>query len=99
MKQAITVKGSSLPVTLNLHTAFQYLRMQDKPRVMWADAVCINQRDPDERSSQVSLMADIYRPAVEVQVWLCEEDDVIPKEPLDTSGLALHPFDPELFNN
>ena len=44
-------------------------------------------------------MADIYRRAVEVQVWLCEEDEVIPREPLDTSELALHPFDPELFNN
>ena len=99
MKQAITVQGSSLPVTVNLRTAFRYLGMQDKSRGIWADAVRVNQLDLDERSSQVSLVVDIYRRAMEVQVWLCKEDDVIPKEILDTSELALHPFNPELFNN
>jgi Heterokaryon incompatibility protein (HET) len=37
---------------------------------IWIDAISINQVDPAERSSQVSLMADIYSAAQSVIVWL-----------------------------
>lgn len=35
----------------------------------------INQSDMDERGDQVGLMRRIYKLAVSVQVWLCEEAD------------------------
>ncbi len=44
---------------------------------VWADAVCINQNDLDERSSQVSIMADIYKAAKHCQIWLATVEDVI----------------------
>ena len=37
---------------------------------MWIDAICINQKDDDEKSTQVALMRDIYHFADEVIVWL-----------------------------
>ena len=37
---------------------------------IWADAICINQKDPEERSSQVNLMRDIYAKAELVLSWL-----------------------------
>lgn len=37
---------------------------------MWADAVCINQKDLEERSHQVALMGDIYSGAGEIFIWL-----------------------------
>ncbi|KAI4255204.1 MAG: hypothetical protein L6R42_006839 [Xanthoria sp. 1 TBL-2021] len=65
----------SLPVTENLYTALQYLRDDSSPRKLWVDAVCINQRDDKERSQQVARMADIYRSAAKVIIWLGPEAD------------------------
>lgn len=36
----------------------------------WIDSICINQEDPDERASQVSMMSDIYQMAEKVIIWL-----------------------------
>ena len=56
---------------------------------MWADAVCINQNDLDERSSQVSIMSKIYKDAKKCQIWLgtieeikCWPDEKIVSSPL-----------------
>ncbi|KAM0426108.1 hypothetical protein ACHAPT_008739 [Fusarium lateritium] len=40
---------------------------------LWIDAVCINQRDTDERTAQVALMSHIYSTAKSVVVWLGRE--------------------------
>jgi hypothetical protein len=61
-------------VTANLEAALRVFRSKLKRPVMWADALCIDQSDIDERSSQVSLMAEIYRQAVQTIVWLGEAD-------------------------
>jgi hypothetical protein len=34
------------------------------------DAICINQKDNDEKNNQLPIMADIYRQASRVIVWL-----------------------------
>lgn len=43
---------------------------------LWADALCINQNDLAERSSQVKLMSEIYRAASRTLVWLGEKDEL-----------------------
>jgi len=65
----------TISVTQNLATALQHLRDANEIRILWADAVCINQNDPKERSRQVTLMSDIYGGACQVVVWLGPEDD------------------------
>ncbi len=40
----------------------------------WIDAICINQDDNTEKTSEVLKMADIYRSAASVLVWLGECD-------------------------
>ena len=62
-----------LSITQNLATALPYLRYKDKIRTLWIDAICINQQDLRERSSQVKRMGDIYRLADRVVVWLGTE--------------------------
>lgn len=62
-----------LSVTQNLGRALPYLRLRDRPRVFWIDAICVNQRDLRERSQQVQRMADLYRMASRVIVWLGEQ--------------------------
>jgi hypothetical protein len=43
-----------LDVTISLSTALKRLRKQDGVRILWADAVCINQADIAEKNRQVS---------------------------------------------
>ncbi|KAK5659917.1 hypothetical protein OQA88_13381 [Cercophora sp. LCS_1] len=40
------------------------------PIFVWADAVCINQNDNDEKQRQVAMMRRIYQRAVAVWAWL-----------------------------
>jgi hypothetical protein len=60
----------TLSVTQNLAEALPYLRYEKRPRVLWIDAICVNQQDLEERSSQVKRMPDIYSRATRVVVWL-----------------------------
>jgi hypothetical protein len=64
-----------VPVTPNLGAALQRLRREDEVRIVWIDALCINQNDLDERASQVSFMREIYASARRVVVWLGSDDD------------------------
>ncbi|RMJ12428.1 hypothetical protein CDV36_007916 [Fusarium kuroshium] len=69
----IKVNGISTPVTRNLADFLKQTRALlpdilikgswDKPAIFWADAICINQKDPEERSHQVQLMKSIYSSA------------------------------------
>ena len=65
----------ALAVTQNLALTLRYLRSEDEPRVLWIDAICINQKDLEERSRQVARMADVYKLAERVVVWLGPEGD------------------------
>ncbi len=64
-----------LAITQNLAVALPYLRYENEIRTLWIDAICINQQDLRERSSQVKGMGDIYRLADRVVVWLGTEKD------------------------
>ena len=69
------LQTSTLAITHNLATAFAYLRHEHEDRAFWVDAVCINQDDPVEKSSQVQRMADIYGHAELVIAWLGPESE------------------------
>jgi hypothetical protein len=62
--------GKCLRVGRNLYDALRYLRGLDTRRVLWIDALSINQNDLEERSQQVGRMGDIYKFARRVVVWL-----------------------------
>ena len=57
-------------VRRNLERALRDLRYQTEPRLVWVDALCINQADNDERQEQVKLMRDIYTAATVVRSWI-----------------------------
>jgi len=65
----ITVNGQGVPVSANLHDALTSLRLPDSSRLLWVDALCINQGDDAEKAAQVSLMGAIYRQAEIVVVF------------------------------
>ncbi|KAI0411467.1 heterokaryon incompatibility protein-domain-containing protein [Xylaria grammica] len=70
------------PINRNLHRALDDLRFPDRPRVLWIDAICINQADPAKRAQQVKLMRRIYPAAQRVCAWV--DHGVVP---------TLHVFD------
>ncbi|KUJ10875.1 uncharacterized protein LY89DRAFT_739856 [Mollisia scopiformis] len=53
---------------------FEALSYEAEERLVWVDALCINQDDLAERSQQVMLMRDIYSVAHRVVVWLGEDN-------------------------
>jgi hypothetical protein len=63
-----------MPITESLHEALQALRNPDVNRWLWVDAVCIAQGDVDEKNHQVRQMANIYREAESVIVWIGNDD-------------------------
>ncbi|KAI9773690.1 MAG: hypothetical protein M1840_006964 [Geoglossum simile] len=68
----ILVNGFELQVTVNLFRALQRLRKGGEKRVLWVDALCIDQSNLTERSEQVPRMRSIYQRAEQVVVWLGE---------------------------
>lgn len=71
-QKIIECDGHPVHVTQSLHSALLQLRRGafDGPRRIWADAICINQQDLEEKSQQVRMMGRIYRRASNVLVWL-----------------------------
>ncbi|KAF1964689.1 HET-domain-containing protein [Bimuria novae-zelandiae CBS 107.79] len=67
-----STSGHDLPVTENLHAALTRLRYPFYERIIWIDAVCINQNDEREKEQQIQFMAKIYALAIRVVVWLGE---------------------------
>jgi hypothetical protein len=73
-------------VPRGLRLALERLKLKDCVRVLWIDAICINQADLGEKSWQVSMMTDIYKNASRVLVYLdipggfeYQTGDVIPR--------------------
>ncbi|KAM7203293.1 Heterokaryon incompatibility protein (HET) domain containing protein [Rhypophila sp. PSN 637] len=87
----ITVNGTTVAVTKTLAFALKHVKShwetvfpdrEPSSFRIWADGLCINQQDTDERNDQVKMMADIYRTAEAVFASVHHEDPV-------TIGLGL----------
>jgi hypothetical protein len=59
-------------VTANLLAALRHLRHDRDPRVLWVDALCINQSSALEINHQVAQMSSVYTQASKVIAWLGE---------------------------
>ena len=70
---SIHLHGDHHVITTNLDLALRRLRLPDQDRIVWADAICINQADVIERNEHVKDMREIYTHAKRVLVWLGEE--------------------------
>lgn len=69
----IGCQDSQIQVSQNCHDALHALRRRRQKRVIFVDAICINQVDTAEQSKQIQLMGDIYSRANMVFVWLGKE--------------------------
>ena len=73
--QLVHVNQTSIKITTNLHDCLLRLRDTERSRILWIDAICINQNDNEERSHQIDLMPYIYSRARRVVAWLGESAD------------------------
>jgi hypothetical protein len=71
--------GRLLEVPRNAIRALRDLRDMNHSKMLWIDAVCINQDDMAERASQILLMCDIYSFAKLTYVWLGNDDYIVQK--------------------
>lgn len=69
-RKDIYVNGVVFSATSSLYAALIDLRRELNGDPIWIDALCINQEDTEEKTQQVPLMADLYRYATEVWIWL-----------------------------
>lgn len=78
-KTSVLCDNKIIMVTENLRDALLRLRLKDRSRIIWADAICINQDDDMEKGPQVKLMATTYGNATRVCVWLgCPTAQMLP---------------------
>ncbi|KAF2850889.1 HET-domain-containing protein, partial [Plenodomus tracheiphilus IPT5] len=69
-QRSVLCKGKFINITRNLLDALTVFRHPEAARYLWADAICINQRNEEERSAQVQLMGQIYSKASQVLFWV-----------------------------
>ncbi|KAF2704190.1 HET-domain-containing protein, partial [Pleomassaria siparia CBS 279.74] len=62
-------------VSPNLRNALWALRKSNVVRYLWMDAICINQKNTEERNEQVPRMDKIYGMADNVCIWLGDADE------------------------
>ncbi|KAF5652171.1 heterokaryon incompatibility protein (het-6OR allele) [Fusarium sp. NRRL 25303] len=86
----VTIKGNTVKIPDNLASAFlcvvsdDSFRSQSHVRYLWADAICINQNDLDERSQQVQLMRRIFQRAHVTFAWVGPKDYSLAFETIKT---------------
>jgi hypothetical protein len=89
----IELNGVLFPVGLTLWTFLNRMRLNASYQKFWIDAICINQKDVNERNHQVKMMQHIYSSAESVSIWLGESraDKLLDKAMAIISKLEKNP--------
>lgn len=74
-RKSVILNGLKWFVPANTKAALQCMRLPDADRVVWIDAICIDQDDPEERGHQIGMMYDIYSNTQENLIYLGEDGD------------------------
>lgn len=73
--EEITVESTPFGVTQNVLIMLEHLRRSEEDKLVWIDAICIEQKNIDERNVQLRLMRKIYSMATSIIIWLGPEAD------------------------
>ncbi|KAL2135714.1 hypothetical protein VTI74DRAFT_7231 [Chaetomium olivicolor] len=76
----VFVDGHRVTIPANLHDALRRFRHASQERILWADAICIDQSQVEERNAQVALMADIYKKCDKCLIWMGEVTEFSAKD-------------------
>jgi hypothetical protein len=73
--EQIFLDNRRISVTKNCHSALSRLRLPARERLMWIDAICIDQTNIQERNDQVAMMGQIYNKATRVVIDVGEASE------------------------
>jgi len=68
----VDIEGNKLEITASLESALRHLRDASRTMKVWADGICINQIDNEEKGVQIRLMGKIYGLARSTIIFLGE---------------------------
>lgn len=72
---SLQIDGETYAVSRNVHDLSRQGIKEGIERLVWIDALCINQADSNERSAQVRNMAQIFHDAEYVRTWLGTDEN------------------------
>ncbi|PMD19287.1 HET-domain-containing protein [Hyaloscypha hepaticicola] len=75
LTSTIILNGKKTESTGSSHAALKGLRSRWRKKLFWIDAICIDQTSDTDKAEQISIMADIYRNAKQVTIWLGPEEN------------------------
>jgi hypothetical protein len=97
-QEDILLDNQTFKVRKNLVAALRHLRLKEKGRDLWVDAVCINQSDDPEKNRQFQFMRMIYGDTKGLLIWLGPEDENSDAA-MDLVNRVAGQFVPELSND
>jgi hypothetical protein len=68
--RTLSLDNAPFAIKPNLEIALRQLSKGKVERLLWIDAICINQADLNERNEQVRMMSSVYRQAARVVIWI-----------------------------
>lgn len=68
--EEVLCSRQTVDITYSLYSGLERFRYPQKVRILWADAICINQANDKEKGVQVNMMGEIYDRATGILVWL-----------------------------
>ena len=71
-RRTVFINGKTLDITATLDSALRHIREPKRELKIWADGICINQSDVEERNIQVQQMGAIYQLARHTIIYLGE---------------------------
>lgn len=86
-RNQITVGSARIIVPESCLEAIRQVRLPNRVRTVWIDAICINQNDHEERAQQVRIMGDIYRRSCGNLAVLGHDDPDVPLALDDLKGV------------
>nr|OQO19133.1 hypothetical protein B0A51_12988 [Rachicladosporium sp. CCFEE 5018] len=71
-KGSVHLNGIRTEIGLAAEEVLRRFRLREHDRVLWIDAICIDQTNLAERGQQVAMMVDIYSNTTHGLIWLGE---------------------------
>jgi hypothetical protein len=96
----LTSRKKRLPKTImpNLHSALKHLRLVDRSRYLWINALCIDHSNTQERNVSVHVVHKIFNQASKVCLWLGETDGSTDGETSMAFEFAVQLLAPKFFD-
>ncbi|KAK2759174.1 hypothetical protein FQN54_003274 [Arachnomyces sp. PD_36] len=93
--ETIHIGQRPVKVSKVVREMLELLRYRDCERLLWIDAICINQGDEAEKSQQVALMTQIYKNASAGIIYLRTDDEKLAEKTV-TAARWLDSVDKEM---